>query len=144
MKNIKIIYITTLLAFATSCVDAGESLGEKSARISEKLLGETQLLAMVGDTTYKLFDKTTEQVTYNSTKTLYMVSTLDSSTHYTLTLSGALLLDNKISVEYEANNIKGLESGSTTMEVLKIDSKDQRYWLWSSELLIGFILDFDL
>lgn len=148
MKNIslRLILVSTLLWSVASCINTNgiDDNGTSEADLRAMLLEETELMALFPDGTSKKYDKTTEQVVYNSGKTLYMVSTMDYSTQYTLTFSGDLLLDGEVVVNYKSNNIEEIESGTANMSVLKIDTTDKRYWLWDSELCIGFIVDFDI
>ncbi len=140
-----IIAAIVLLSTAVACDNSGSALTPEQVaeNMCKSLMEQTEICVMTSDNTL-VFDKTSEQIVYNSSRSLYMVSNMDNSTHYTLNIDGMILLNNIINVTYTSNNIEGLGSGTLSMTIVNIDSADKRYWLWDSESLIGFVVDLDI
>ncbi len=88
------------------------------------------------------FDKISEQISYLEDRSNYMVSDINNTRHYTLYISGDLLLNSKINILCVTSGIEGLEEFSSEMTVEKIDSSNGLIWIWSSEKMSGFVLKF--
>lgn len=128
-----------LLCATVSCVNDTTS---SSKNYYNEFIAENNIMAVANGEVVKSYSKENDQVIYNDDRTLFMLSDMNYTTQYTLTVSGEIVLDNVVTINYKSNIGESLSSGSCAMTVVKADEDDSRYWLWDSEGNIGFIVDF--
>lgn len=147
MKNIvKFGLLAMLLCNVVACnTDDTTSEGDVNTDASpyEQFITESEILVWADGTVLKSYDKSEDQVVYNDTKTIFMLTNGDYSSQITLTISGSYTLDGTVTVNYTSNISDTVKSGSSKMTIVKVDETDDRYWLWNSDTSIGFIVDFE-
>ncbi len=149
MKRFAIYLLVAISLTAYACTnspDSGSSSteNEETADNSTLFLGQTEIGLVSGDTMIKEFDEQSEQIVFDDSRSIYVVSNVDYTAQYTITIEGGIYLDNLLTITLEATGLSGIENIEASVRVVKVNSSDQRYWLWDSDLDIGFILDFSL
>ncbi len=144
MKNILAKFaVATIALFSTvACVEDGTNTTGTQNHY-DTFIAESEIMVFVDGTVVKSYDKSQDQVIYNDAGTLFMLSDMNYTSQFTITIGGELTLDNSIVINYKSNISDDLASGSLTMSVVKVDEDDSRYWLWSNDSSIGFIIDLD-
>lgn len=150
MKRFAIYLLVALylcLAACTSTPDNGSSSTENKEETdtnSTLFLNQSEIGIVSGNKMIKEFNKQSEQIIFDKNKNIYVVSNIDYTAQYTITIEGGIYLDNSLTVKLEATGLSGVENIEASVKVVKVDSSDQRYWLWDNDLEIGFILDFSI
>ncbi len=144
MKSLitKIGIMVAAISIVCSCTT--DKSGSQESKNYYEFIEQSQIGVYDNDVPLKQFDQTTEQVVFDSRKSFYMVSTMDNSSCYTLSFDGRMYLDQVITVDYNNKNIEKIGSGSISATVIKVETSSLTYWLWNSELKIGFIVGFEL
>lgn len=148
MKRFAIYLLAAIcLAACTSTPESGSSSTENKEETntnSTLFLSQTEIGIVSGSKMVKEFNKQSEQIIFDKNKSIYVVSNIDYTAQYTITIEGGIYLDNSLTVKLEATGLSGVENVEASVKVVKVDSSDQRYWLWNNDLEVGFILDFSI
>ncbi|MFI3315955.1 MAG: hypothetical protein SNF93_00060 [Rikenellaceae bacterium] len=140
--TLKILTVICAITLLCSCIEDSTN-GQSTAELYKSaFLSESEIGIIAEGTRIKSFDEKSEQIVFDDDKSMFMISNMDYSVHYTLEFEGELLLDNSLNTLYSSSGIDGIGSGTSSVTVVKIDTSDNRYWLWDSALCIGFIVDF--
>lgn len=144
MKKILKLYALIISAIVistsiTACKkDNIEDSIEHNYRI--KLEAESGIVVHIDGVEVHKFDVTLDQVVYKADRLSYMVTNLDQTKYYLLTLDTPPTLGEVVAVKFKSVGIEGVENKLYTMTVIK-ESSD-KLWLWDSGTLIGFVVDF--
>ncbi len=143
----KKIFKTTLLlaalTFALSSCTQTDEAKEKIAQYRSLFLTQTEQGVSISGVTVKSFDEQTDQVIYNDLRSIYVMTNMDYSAHYTLAITGEIALNSSVTVNLATAGISGLSGGTYSMSVIQTDENDQRYWLWDSSAGVGIVVDFE-
>ncbi len=145
MKRLALIFFVVLLhAACTSAPQEGGQSGAQSQEEYDNFISQTEIGVVCNGRMVKRFDCERDQIVYDDNKTMFVISNGDYSQHVTLNFDGDIYLNNLLNVDCASNGISGINNGKFEVKVAKISSRDQRYWLWSSELGVGYIVDFSI
>ncbi len=146
MKKIinRIAIFVCMIVGVTSCTQTSSE--DVSKNYKEALLQNDSAAVSCEGFNITAFDPKTDQITYDGGKTSYMVTNIDYTKQYTLTIKGDVELDEEVTVSCRSNGLSELATavGTTpiTMEVIDRDETSGMVWLWSSEKNLGFALKF--
>ncbi len=146
MKKIALYILAAigLVACGDSIEGTSGSSSEENSINSSLFLEQSEIGIFSEGKMIKEFDKSSEQIVFDDDRSIYIVSNMDYTAQYTITIEGGIYLDNSLIVYLTANGLSGVEDIKASVKVLKVDSTDQRYWLWDSDLSVGLILDFSM
>lgn len=142
MKNILRLSLLSLSILVISIVITSCKKDPFDPNENKRLLFETVNSVSIyvdGAVAYE-FDLKKHQVVYTMDKKMYMITNLQQTECYTLTISSTPVLNSIVNVTQNIVGIASLSPNTYTMQVIKVQGG--KFWLWDNEIAVGFVLDF--
>ena len=137
MKNIaKFTLLLIVFIGIASCEKAPTILFNDE--ITSFKLTNNASIHMNGDIVYE-FDDERHQVVYTSDSKMYMVTNMEQTEFYSLTMTSTPRLYVTANVKVKSVGIDSVKPAVYTMEV--IQKSDDKIWLWDEKSSVGFVLD---
>ncbi len=144
MKNI---FIKTIAAVAIilGSIACTNDDSENKAKYRSSFLDSNEVGAYVKGKAVKSFNAETDQVVYNDSRSMFMISDMNYTNQYTLTFDGSFIIDFTIFVTCQTTGVDGLINDKQyVMSVVQAEDSEKTYWLWDSDTSTGFVVNFTL
>lgn len=134
-----VIFIFLISMATTSCVKELSPI--EIVNESDLFLHTNDIsIFMEGVVAYK-FDPSKHQIAFTEDRSSYMVTNMEQTEYYSLTITSALVLNQKVMVINNVSGIGYIDPNGYTMRILKVVG--DKYWLWDEQAQVGLIIDYN-
>ncbi|MFI3323547.1 MAG: hypothetical protein SNI45_02550 [Rikenellaceae bacterium] len=144
MKNIFFKTIAAVAIILGSIACTNDSTDSK-AKYRSSFLDSSEIGAYVKGVAVKSYNAETDQVIYDDSRSMYMISDMNCTDYYSLSFSGSFIIDFTVFVTCQTTGVNGLiNDNQYIMTVVQAEDSDKIYWLWDSDTSTGFVVNFTL